>query len=246
MSKSRNIEHFDPSEQQTEELLPPTHTDEVAFVSDTIADPEGAEVRDNVVTLPDYFYNSYTLDSQGNPTFRPDRVDAIMVIFDKKCNSDNTHYDATEYEQLVHTLVCATSELLFVDPQTTGINRLQEATRTWAEFVSVAFEHHEASVRQAERKPDDPTPDWLIEREQKAFDLGKKARLLRDVNLAVDDKYGLRSVKLDRARVRTEVERRQQRLAEWNYNNCLESSLAKKVTYNAETAKHNATMLDNF
>ena len=45
MAKSKNVDLFDPSEQETQELLPPETTSQDDILDDTIADPEGAEAR---------------------------------------------------------------------------------------------------------------------------------------------------------------------------------------------------------
>ena len=38
-------DHFDPSEQETQELLPKTKSDMSDYTEDTMADPEGVEKR---------------------------------------------------------------------------------------------------------------------------------------------------------------------------------------------------------
>ena len=111
--------------------------------------------------------------------------------------------------------------LLLIDPQTTGINFLQLTTRTWAEFVSIAYEYNEAVMSLTQ---DQEMPTWLIDREDKMFDLGRKVRLLSAVVDTIDNAF--------------EVERRQQRLAEWNYKNSADASRKVSENLNTETIAH--------
>ena len=83
-------EHFDPSEQETKELLPTNDTPESAYIGDTNADPEGVEARSikASIVMPDFFHVNYRLDDYGNPTFKDDVVAKIMAIFDKKIGTE--------------------------------------------------------------------------------------------------------------------------------------------------------------
>ena len=85
---------------------------------------------------------------------------------------------------------------------------------------------------------DQEMPTWLIDREDKMFDLGRKARLLSAVVDTIDNAFGLKDVKLNVGRVLTEVERRQQRLAEWNYKNSADASRKVSENLNTETIAH--------
>ena len=71
-------EHFDPSEQETKELLPKNESDMSDYTEDTNADPEGAEKRSARadIQLPDYWYKKYALDDFGKPTFNKNVVNA--------------------------------------------------------------------------------------------------------------------------------------------------------------------------
>ena len=70
------------------------------------------------------------------------------------------------------------------------------------------------------------------------FALGRKFRLCRDSIKAIDDKFGLKSTSLNRDRVQNEVERRLQRLAEWNYNKHADTTGKTNSSMNAQTAEH--------
>ena len=253
MSKGADI--FDPADVEVEidmangengELLPTQDTPEEAFIPDTIGDPEGSDNRaeqDDIV-LPDYFYKKFQLDNEGNPTFNPGRVGGIMKIFDEKhgtpmtFNKDNEELAEKEqayFEGQVDSIVLGMSPLLEVEPQATGINFLQLATRTWAEFVSVVFEYKESM---AESDPSKEIPDWLCEREDKMLQLGRKSRLLSSALDKLDDKFGLKDVSIKADRVKTQVELRLQRLAEWNYKNLVDTSKfsARVMTRDANSA----------
>ena len=112
---------------------------------------------------------------------------------------------------------------------------MQLTTRTWAEFASIAWEYQDDATN---ANPNEELPTWLIEREEKMFGLGRKARMLSAVTAQVDDKFGLSNLSLSAIRVQTEVERRQQRLAEWNYNNCVDMSVKVASDLNKATVEH--------
>ena len=90
-----NVDHFDPSEMETEELIPSNETPESAYRPDTIGDPEGSEERDKqvAIVLPDFFYRRYKLDDAGNPTFNEVVVSQIMEVFDAKYGTEQPHGD---------------------------------------------------------------------------------------------------------------------------------------------------------
>ena len=144
-----------------------------------------------------------------------------MMVFDLKAktpltfNEDNQDADEKYYDKQVWDVIDGIRVLLEVDPQSTGINILSLNTRTWAEFISIAYEYNDSLTSISASTE---LPEWLITREEKMMQLGRKARILRDAITSIDDKFGLRSTSLDRDRVQTEVERRLQRLAEWNFN----------------------------
>ena len=238
-------EHFDPSEMETEELIPSNETPESAYRPDTIGDPEGSEERDKqvAIVLPDFFYRRYKLDDAGNPTFNEVVVSQIMEVFDAKYGTEQPHGDdkaENYYNKQVDQVVDGFSQLLEVDPQTTGINALQLTTRTWAEFASVAFEYKDSISTIAEDKE---IPDWLIDREDKMVQLGRKARMLTAFLNKMDDKFGLKDTEIQRFRVQQEIERRLQRLAEWNYNQHADKSGA--VTSKTITNQTASAMFDN-
>lgn len=240
-----NVDHFDPSEMETEELIPSNETPESAYRPDTIGDPEGSEERDKqvAIVLPDFFYRRYKLDDAGNPTFNEVVVSQIMEVFDAKYGTEQPHGNEKAenyYNKQVDQVVDGFSQLLEVDPQTTGINALQLTTRTWAEFASVAFEYKDSISTIAEDKE---IPDWLIDREDKMVQLGRKARMLTAFLNKMDDKFGLKDTEIQRFRVQQEIERRLQRLAEWNYNQHADKSGA--VTSKTITNQTASAMFDN-
>jgi hypothetical protein len=245
-----NDDIFDPSELETVEPLPPEHTEESAFIPDTNGDPEGSEARaeKQAIALPDFFFKRYSLDDEGKPIFNPSVVNSIMAVFDMKADSqisfggDKAADEEIYYDSQVNTIVDGLNQLLEVDPQSTGIQFLSLNTRTWAEFVSIAYEYNDSLTSIS---ANDDLPEWLIQREEKMMQLGRKARMLRDAIDAIDDKFGLKSTSLDRDRVQNEVERRLQRLAEWNFRKHADQSGKVANTYNAQTVQHCETVFAN-
>ena len=242
MSSTAN-DLFDPADMETVEPTPPTHTPEAAYIPDTNGDPEGSEVRAEkpAISLPDFFFKRYHLDDNGNPQYNVSVVAAIMQVFDVKKGTDlvfakdNEDKEVDYYDSQVNAIVSGIMPLLEVDPQSTGINFLGLCTRTWAEFSSIAYEYSDSL---AGLKADSELPEWLIAREEKMMQLGRKARLLRDAIAALDNRFGLKSTSLDRDRVQTEVERRLQRLAEWNFAQHADSSGKVASTMNKATVDH--------
>ena len=244
---------FDPADMETVEPTPPTHTPEAAYIPDTNADPEGAEVRAEkpAISLPDFFFKRYHLDDNGNPQFNVSVVVAIMQVFDAKKDTimqvfnsigDSSELEASYYESQVDSIVDGLMPLLEVDPQSTGINFLGLCTRTWAEFTSIAYEYSDSL---AGLKADSELPEWLITREEKMMQLGRKARLLRDAIARVDNKFGLKSTSLDRKRVQIEVERRLQRLSEWNFSQHADTSGKVSAAMNKATVNHCESVFAN-
>ena len=242
---------FDPADLEIgPELMVPNVTPENAYIADTNGDPEGAEERARTVAiqLPDFFYRRYRLTDDGNPTFNQSTVDGIMDVFDVKVGTEQTFGDdddgkkAGYFTSQIDRVRDGVSQLLEIDPQTTGINFLQLTTRTWAEFISVAYEYQDSY---STINKDNDIPTWLIEREDKMLQLGRKARMLSAVCEQMDDKFGLKSTELERFRVQNEVERRLQRLAEWNYDKHADSSGKVANEMNSASIEHCSSIFDN-
>tara|TARA_E500000305_G_C4013213_1_gene233979 strand:+ start:624 stop:1403 length:780 start_codon:yes stop_codon:yes gene_type:complete len=249
-------EHFDPSDLgpqvvdmangETGELLPDQKTPESAWIPDTNGDPVGSEQRatQDPVHLPDFYYRKYALDGEGKPLAQKSRVDGIMDVFKSKRDTTMTFSSKDDeqrkkeedyYLQQVQTIADGLLPLCEVDPQSTGINFLQLTTRTWAEFASIAYEYKEETEA---ANPNDDLPTWLIEREDKMFGLGRKARMLSAVVGLVGENFGLQDLGLKDARVQNEIERRQQRLAEWNFKQHADSSVRVSTELNNATKEH--------
>ena len=75
--------------------------------------------------------------------------------------------------------------------------------------------------------------------------LVRKARLLSQAISSMDDKFGLSNTSLKRDRVQAEVERRLQRLAEWNFNKYANSSGKVARELNTQTVEHMNTIADS-
>ena len=228
------------------ELTYAIKTTDDMYTPDTSGDSVGSEERakPDMVQLPDHYYRKYDLSGEGKPTFSASRVKGIMEVLDTKINTpyqplgkddEQRKKNKELFDMQANSLALSFKPLLEIDPQTTGINFLQLTTRTWAEFVSIAFEYNEAVITLTQ---DQELPVWLVEREDKMFNLGRKSRLLTATVKLIDNAFGLNDVGLNVGRVRTEVERRQQRLAEWNYKNSADSSRKVSETLNNETIAH--------
>jgi len=242
---------FDPADLEIgPELMVPNVTSESAYVPDTNGDPEGSEERARIVAiqLPDFFYRRYRLTDDGSPTFNQSTVDGIMDVFDVKVGTEQSFGDddddtkAGYFDSQIEKVRDGVSQLLEIDPQTTGINFLQLTTRTWAEFVSVAYEYQDSY---STINKDDGLPTWLVEREDKMLQLGRKARMLSAVCEQMDDKFGLKSTELERFRVLNEVERRLQRLAEWNFKQHADQSGKIANDMNTASVEHCSSIFDN-
>ena len=250
---AKNIDIFDPADYETgPELVNAIETDESMFTADTSGDPEGSERRatPDAIQLPDYFYKKYSLDADNKPTFNKSRVEGIMKVFEAKKGTPIAFLGEDEdakakeqelFDSQVQQVVDGLMPLLEVDPQTTGINFLQLTTRTWAEFASIAYEYKEDAETS---NPNDELPTWLLEREDKMFQLGRKARMLSAVVDLVDTRFGLNKTSLDSNRVQNEIERRLQRLAEWNFNNVVDQSLKVAMDLNRQTKEHTQNVFD--
>ena len=255
-------EYFDPSEQETKELLPKNESEMSDYTEDTIADSEGAQARQARadIVLPDWYFRKFALTDFGKPTFNPAVVASIMAVFDTKFGTDLLFKDIDlgidkdgnkkvltaeeqqiKYEHAVNDIVTGIRHLLIVDPQSTGLNFLQLCTRTWSEFVSVCYEYQDSMSNMK----DDDIPDWLIEREQKMIDLGRKSRMLSSALTIIDNDFGLKDTKINKSRVQSAVEQRLQRLAEWNFNQQADASGKSKREMNLQASAHMQSIVDN-
>ena len=157
----------------------------------------------------DFYYRKYALDHDNKPVAQQSRVDGIMEVFKSKKNTPMTFNGKNDeqrekeeeyYLQQVQTIADGLLPLLEIDPQSTGNNFLQLTTRTWAEFASIAYEYKEETEL---ANPNDDLPTWLIEREDKMFGLGRKARMLSAVVGLIGENFGLQDLSLKDFRVQT-------------------------------------------
>ena len=252
-------EYFDPSEQETKELLPEVKSDLNDDTEDTNRDPEGAEQRSVKadIVVADWWHRKFALTDHGQPTNKTEVVDAIMAVFDKKFGTAMSFKEITlpnkevltvedqqeTYQEHVQRIVDGTRIELGVDPETTGLSLLGRCTKTWSEFASVTHEYFDTVQNLASQED---LPDWVYEREAKMFDLGRKARLLTDALKVVDQEFGnLRNVSIQRDRVESQVMDRQQRLAEYNFKKQADTSGKNNRKLNAETVAHMQSIVDD-
>jgi len=71
---------------------------------------------------------------------------------------------------------------------------------------------------------DKEMPDWLITREDNAFGMGRKARLVRDVLAIMSDEFKLKNAMITPKNVRAAVQRHLQGLAQWTFDKHADSS----------------------
>jgi len=229
--KAKNVDHFDPTELETKELLTPDTTDQDAFKDDTLADPEGAEARkphNRGSLYPSYLLVDYRVNDKDELEPQPSAIDRIMAQFDVKHDSSVPDNVSKAFAKDLDKVIAGTEVRLTVDGPTTGIQMMREATTTWAEFISCIHDYVNSSSTVA--KADD-MPEWLLEREQKMVDLGYKARLLRDACSSCFDRFNLPGVyNLNRDYVAQAVENRLTRLAAWNTKKHKVSTAAKSMT----------------
>ena len=91
--------HFDPSEQETKDLVYEKETTHDMYTQDTNADPEGATARMAVSNdYPSYLFETYRIDSKGNLTPREDVVDSALNIYIAHCDSKYNGEDDDSYK----------------------------------------------------------------------------------------------------------------------------------------------------
>ena len=246
MAKSKNVDLFDPSEQETQELLPPETTSQDDILDDTIADPEGAEAREpqNRGTLyPTYLYRDYRVNDNDDLEPNPAAIENIMAHFDEKQDTEVGEKQAKAFAKDVKTVVEGRKPTLGVDAPTTGIQMLRERTTTWGEFVSCVYDYINSAETVGTEKA---MPDWLIEREAKMIDLGYKARVLRNASKELFADFGLPgSFALDRKRVQQAVENRLTRLAAWHTNQHKDSTAGAAKKQQKASSEFVQSIADN-
>jgi hypothetical protein len=209
------------------------------------------------VVIADWWHRKFNLTDNGQPTYKPEIVQAIMDIFDKKFGTAMTFKEIKlpngeimtveqqqeTYQAHVQRIVDGTRIELGVDPETTGLSLLGRCTKTWSEFASITYEYFDTVQNLASQED---LPDWVYEREAKMFDLGRKARLLTDALKAVDQEFGnLKNVSIQKDRVEAQVMERQQRLAEYNFKKQADTSGKTIRKLNAETVAHMQSIVDD-
>ena len=244
-------DHFDPADQEVgPELVVGNDTPESAYIPDTNGDPEGAEKRavQANIQLPDWYFRKHALNDFGKPVFNKVVADGIMKVFDAKFGTPMTYNEEKRedeekyFDSQCNQIIDGQRVLLEVDPQSTGLNFLQLCTRTWSEFASICYEYQDAmsSITVAE-----DIPDWLIQREEKMLQLGRKARLLASSLDNIGHDFGLRNIEIERFRVEKAVQDRLQRLAEYNYNQHADASGKVKEDMNTESTAHMKSIVNN-
>ena len=224
------VDHFDPTELETEELVYKQKTEHSDYTPDTNADPEGAEARlpqNTGKQFPERVHRDY-LVRNGVVEVSQGTIQACMAIFDTKAETamNLTDEQLPKNEKEVEAIVEGKKPLLFVDAPTSGYNMLSEMTRTWAEFVCAIYDYTSWS---RQLNPELDQPESFIALETKMHELGRKARLPRDsskelwVFFNINGKFSL-----ERSRVERALEGRFQRLADYYNNKYSDSTIGKE------------------
>ena len=232
MSKRTNNTFVDPDDIQ--EAMPMEYKQESSLDDDspdTIGDPEGTEARarQDDIKMPAWFFDKFDLDINGKPIPSAAHINNIMDMFLKKIDTAPFFGSGTEaqqakvekaYQDDVDALVAAYRPLLEYEAGDTGFNFMMFANATWGKYLTALVEFGDSASKLGDKE----MPDWLITREDNAFGLGRKARLVRDVLYALSDEFKLKNAVITPQNVRAAVKRGLQGLAEWTFNKHADSS----------------------
>jgi hypothetical protein len=178
--------------------------------------------------MPLWYFDKFDLDGNGKPVPSIAHVNAIMDMFSKKIDTapffgnDKTASAklAKQYDADVTALVDAYRPLLAYEAGDTGFNFMMFANATWGKYLTALVEFG----NDASRFSDKEMPDWLITREDNAFGMGRKARLVRDVLNTLSDEFKLKNAMITPKNVRAAVQRHLQGLAQWTFDKHADSS----------------------
>tara|TARA_X000001388_G_C2211047_1_gene115160 strand:+ start:438 stop:1199 length:762 start_codon:yes stop_codon:yes gene_type:complete len=211
---------------------------------DTNGDPVGSEERakQDPVKMPLWYFDKYDLDGNGKPIPSIAHVNAIMEMLPKKIDTapffgnDKTAGAklAKQYDADVKALVDAYRPLLAYEAGDTGFNFMMFANATWGKYLTALVEFG----NDVSRFSDQEMPDWLVTREDNAFGMGRKARLVRDVLAILSDEFKLKNAVITPANVRSAVQRHLQGLATWTFNKHADSSARVSGKLNEANAEY--------
>jgi hypothetical protein len=239
------VDHFDPTELETTELVYKNKTEHSDYTPDTMADPEGSEARLSINTgkqFPERVHRDY-LVRDGLVQVSSGTIQACMAIFDTKAETDMTLTDdqLVKYKKEVEAIVEGKKPLLFVDAPTSGYNMLSEMTRTWAEFACAIYDYTSWS---RQLNPELDQPESFIALETKMHELGRKARLLRDSSSELWIFFNINGkFSLDRGRVERALQGRFERLANYYNKKFTETTIAKDMK--VATADFTGSIVDS-
>jgi len=231
MSKRTNQTFVDPDDIQ--EASPMEYKQESSLDDaspDTNGDPEGSELRAKAdpIKMPAWYFDKFDLDGNGKPIPSIAHVNAIMDVLPQKLDtvpffSDNATKSkalAKVYADDVSALVKAYRPLLQYEAGDTGFNFMMFANATWAKYLTALVEFADSAAKLGDKE----MPDWLITREDNAYGLGRKARLVRDVLNTLSDEFKLKNAVITPKNVRAAVQRGLQGLAQWTFDKHADSS----------------------
>ena len=231
MSKRTNETFVDPDDIQ--EASPMEYKQESSLDDaspDTNGDPEGSELRAKAdpIKMPAWYFDKFDLDGNGKPIPSIAHVNAIMDVLPQKIDTvpffsgseAKSKALAKAYEDDVAALVKAYRPLLQYEAGDTGFNFMMFANATWGKYLTALVEFG----NDASRFSDKEMPDWLITREDNAFGMGRKARLVRDVLAIMSDEFKLKNAMITPKNVRAAVQRHLQGLAQWTFDKHADSS----------------------
>jgi|MDSZ01.3.fsa_nt_gb hypothetical protein len=219
--------HFDPSEQETKELVYEKKTTQDMYTQDTNADPEGAKARMAVSNdYPQYLFDTFRLDENNNLQPRQDVVDSALVYF--TVHGDSVYAgkdDQDEYADEVDSGIKFLRK--FFESSHTGSNgNAQRPSQGMLYSFAGAANRLVADWCLDYRTYDDLCSKASLSDNQIKFHddlsskipaLGRQWRISRDVLTAINDEFGT-DFEINDDQVKKAIFNNLKRLAEYHTN----------------------------
>ena len=233
--------HFDPSEQETTELLPAKETTQDMYTQDTNADPDGAAAR--VVhnkDYPAYLFDTFRLDDRGNLQPRQDVVDTAMTYYNAYGDSSYNGEDADDYDDELNAGI-KFMRSFFASSHTANNGNAQRPSQGMLYSFAGAANRLVADWCLDRRTYDDLCSKGSLSDNQIKFHddlsnkipaMGRQWRVCRDVLTEINDEFGT-DFNINADQVSKAVFNNLKRLAEYHTNR----SKPVNVQQNADSAQ---------